>query len=75
MCLAVPAKIISINGTNAKVDIMGNISFADISLLSDINIGDYVMVHAGFAIQKYDIAEAEETLKLISELLKVSGEK
>jgi hydrogenase expression/formation protein HypC len=76
MCLAVPAKVISIDGVIAQADMMGNMTSADISLLEKVNIGDYIMVHAGFAIQKYDEDEARATLDLLKELfekLKMSG--
>mgnify|MGYP001564719705 CR=1 FL=1 len=73
MCLAVPAKVISIEGVNAQVDMMGNETIADISLLADVKVGDYVMVHAGFAIQKYDEQDAQETLALIGELFEKAG--
>jgi len=69
MCLAVPAKVIKIEGTTALVDMMGNQTQADISVLEGVKIGDYVMVHAGFAIQKYDEEEARESLKLIREMI------
>jgi hydrogenase expression/formation protein HypC len=68
MCLAVPAKVISIEGSTATVDMMGNTTSADISLLENVTIGDYVLVHVGFAIQKYDEAEAKITLDLLQEL-------
>jgi len=68
MCLAVPAKIVSIEGNVATVDIMGNASKADLSLLENVVIGDYVLVHVGFAIQKYDEEEAKATLTLIREM-------
>jgi hydrogenase expression/formation protein HypC len=69
MCLAVPAKVTAINGLSATVDMMGNISTADLSLLENVNIGDYVLVHVGFAIQKYDETEAKETLDLLKEIV------
>ena len=72
MCLAIPAKVISIDGAIAQADMMGNMTSADISLLENVNIGDYIMVHAGFAIQKYDEDEASATLELLSELFKKS---
>jgi hydrogenase expression/formation protein HypC len=72
MCLAVPAKVISIDGTIAQADMMGNMTDADISLLEKVQIGDYIMVHAGFAIQKYDEDEAKATLDLLKELFKKS---
>ena len=68
MCLAVPAKITAINGDIATVDMMGNTTTADISLLENVSLGDYVMVHVGFAIQKYDEKEAAITLELLKEL-------
>lgn len=73
MCLAVPAKVVSIEGVNAHVEMMGNETSADISLLSGVKVGDYVMVHAGFAIQKYDEQDAQETLALIGELFEKAG--
>ena len=68
MCLAVPAKVISIDGVMAQADMMGNMTSADISLLEKVTIGDYIMIHAGFAIQKYDEDEAMATLDLLREL-------
>jgi hydrogenase expression/formation protein HypC len=68
MCLAVPAKVTAIDGDSATVDMMGNTTTADISLLENVTIGDYVMVHVGFAIQKYDEKEAKITLDLLKEL-------
>ena len=73
MCLAVPAKVVSIEGSVANVDMMGNSSCADISLLEKVSVGDYIMVHAGFAIQKYDEEEALATLSLIEEMLGKAG--
>jgi hydrogenase expression/formation protein HypC len=63
MCLGIPSKIIKIEGTNATVDVYG--AHRDISLLvmdEPLNIGDYVIVHAGFAIKKLQEDEAKETL-------------
>ena len=54
MCLAVPGKVIKINNTHAKVDIMGIRKDINILLVDHLNIGDKVMVHAGFAINKID---------------------
>ena len=74
MWLAVPAKITKIEGTTAFVDMTGNKPNADIALLENINIGDYVLIHAGFAIQKYDATEAVENIELIKEVLKKSND-
>ena len=68
MCLAIPGRVISINGTVAEVDFEGSTTRADISVLPDVKVGDYVMVHAGLAIQKYDEQEALDNLALIREL-------
>ncbi|MCL5771529.1 MAG: HypC/HybG/HupF family hydrogenase formation chaperone [Actinobacteria bacterium] len=64
MCVAVPAKIISIDETNAVIDSMGVIKNIDISLIPDVKIGDFVIVHAGFAIQIIDTEEAQKILEL-----------
>lgn len=68
MCLAVPGRILEIEGTTGRVDFNGVSREADMTLLPDAKAGDYVLVHAGFAIQKLDEAEAKETLKLFEEL-------
>ena len=68
MCLAVPARVTEIEGNTATIDIMGNTRSADITLLDDVTIGDYVLVHAGFGIQKLDPSDAEETLQIFKSL-------
>jgi hydrogenase expression/formation protein HypC len=68
MCLSIPGKIVSIDGINASVDINGALVRSDISLLQDLKIGDYLLVHSGFAIQKYSLEEAQETLRLFQEM-------
>ena len=68
MCLAIPAKVIQVNGTSALVTIEDMEYQASLLLLPDVNPGDYIMLHAGFAIEKVDAAEAEETLRLLNEL-------
>lgn len=75
MCLAIPGKIISIdkNKEHASIDYGdGTKRDANVSLV-EVKIGDYVLVHAGFAIQILDEKEAKETLKLFREILQ-SGE-
>ena len=67
MCVAVPAKIISIDETNAVIDSMGVIKNIDISLIPDVKIGDFVIVHAGFAIQIIDGDEAQKILDLFED--------
>ena len=71
MCLAVPSKVIGIRDTIATIDVYG--ARRDVSLLilpEEVDIGDYVLVHAGFAIQKIDKKTAHDALKLIEEILK-----
>lgn len=69
MCLGVPMKIISIDGTDAVAEIDGVRRDASLMLLDeDIAVGDYVIVHAGFAISKLDEAEALETLEIMREI-------
>ena len=71
MCLAVPAKVVRIKGDVAEVDFGGVVRKANISLV-DTKIGDYVIVHAGYAIQTLDKKEAEETLEWFQEILEDS---
>lgn len=68
MCLAVPAEVKSIKGHEATVDYGGVSRKANISLV-DAKVGDYVIVHAGYAIQVMDKDEAEKTLDLFREML------
>jgi len=68
MCLAIPAKVMEINGRNAKVDFGGTFRDVNVSLV-DAKKNDYVLVHAGYAIQVMDEKEANETLKLWEEML------
>ncbi len=68
MCLAVPGRIIEIDGTKARVDFGGVTREADLTLVPEAEVESYVLVHAGFAIQLLNEAEAEETLNLFREL-------
>ena len=67
MCIAVPGKVISISGGRAKVDFSGNIIETDVRLV-DVKIGDYVLVHAGFAIEVMKETDAEELAALLQEI-------
>lgn len=71
MCLAVPARVMVINGEEAILDYGGVKRNANIGMLSDVKVGDYVLVHVGYAISKMDEEEALETLKLWDEMLKL----
>jgi|BarGraNGADG00211_3_1021988.scaffolds.fasta_scaffold08721_2 hydrogenase expression/formation protein HypC len=70
MCLGIPAKIIFIEGEMATVSIGGVEYPASLQLLPDASLGDYVIIHAGFAIEKIDLQEAEETIRIIQEIEK-----
>lgn len=68
MCLAVPGKITSLKGGNAEVDFSGVKRQVSLDLVPAAKKNDYVLVHAGFAIQVLEPKEAEETLKLFGEI-------
>ncbi|HUT68396.1 MAG TPA: HypC/HybG/HupF family hydrogenase formation chaperone [Dehalococcoidales bacterium] len=72
MCLAIPALIKSIDGQQAEVDIEGITRDASLQLTPDAKVGDYVLLHTGYAISVIDAAEAAETLKLLKELSEAS---
>ncbi|MCM8764114.1 MAG: HypC/HybG/HupF family hydrogenase formation chaperone [Candidatus Omnitrophica bacterium] len=68
MCLAVPMKIKRKKGNTATVSLGGVERNIDVSLVENVKIGDYVIVHAGFAIQKLRKREAEATLRLLDRI-------
>jgi len=74
MCLAVPAKVKDIKKNSAVVDFGGVAREISLGILSGVEKGDYVLVHAGFAIGKVSELEAQDTLKLLEELRQVSRE-
>ena len=69
MCLGIPARVIEVKGGTAIVDFGGVKREVDASL-EDVEPGDYVIVHAGIVISKIDQREAEETIKLLQELVR-----
>ena len=74
MCLAIPARITRIEGTRAELDVEGTTTSADISMVPKVRVGQYVIVHAGFAIQVYDEREAQETLQAFREIAEAEEE-
>ena len=74
MCLSVPAKIVEINGEMARVAVGETIVNASLQMLDDVEIGDYVLLHTGFALQKISPADAAETLVLFEELEEINKE-
>jgi len=67
MCLAIPSKITHIHNNMATIDVDGVQRQASLLLLEGVVVGDYVIVHAGFAIHKIDEATALETLQFLKE--------
>jgi len=68
MCLSVPAEIISIDGQMAKASVGGAIREISLQLVEDMHIGDFVLLHTGYAIEKISAEEAVETVRLLREL-------
>jgi len=69
VCLAIPAKVIAIESDGiAEVDIEGVRQKASVELVPEIEVGSYVLIHAGFALSVLDTDEAEETLKVFREV-------
>ena len=73
MCLAVPARVESIDGDFAEVDFGGTRKKVCVSLLQDLEIGEYVIVHTGYAIEKMKPEEAKKTLALFEEMAQMES--
>lgn len=75
MCLAVPSQVVSIDGSGiAKVSVMGVERECSLRLVPDAKVGDFVLVHAGFAIQRVEEQDARETLHLLEEIPDLLGD-
>jgi len=72
MCLAIPVKIVSIDGDEAEAEIGGVRRRVSIAFTPEAKVGDYVLLHTGYAIGVVDETEAEETLKLLEEIASLS---
>lgn len=72
MCLAIPAKILEVNGNIAKVDFGQGVAREVNVMLVDAKVGDYVLVHAGYAIEKLDQKAAQESLDTWRQVLEQS---
>ena len=68
MCLAIPAKVESITDSVGVVALGGSRTKADLALVPDVKVGDWVLVHAGYAITILDEAEAKQTYELLASL-------
>jgi len=75
MCLAVPARIIEKDGDKAVADAMGNRWNIRVTLTPDIEVGDVVLIHAGYAIAKVDEEEARKTWELFEEIAQFEAER
>ncbi|MCJ7681579.1 MAG: HypC/HybG/HupF family hydrogenase formation chaperone [Candidatus Aminicenantes bacterium] len=70
MCLGIPAKVVEIDeDSKGKVDYLGTRVKTNLMLLEDVSVGDWVIIHAGYAISKLNEEEAQETLELLREYL------
>lgn len=68
MCLSLPARVIAIEGEMAEVSVGGAVFRAGLQMVDDVTVGDYVLLHAGFAIEKLKEEDALETLRLLQEM-------
>jgi len=75
MCLAIPLRLVSVNGTDAVGEVGGIQREVSIMMTPDVKVGDYVIVHAGFAIQVLDQKEAEENLELLRQIGEAAEQK
>ena len=74
MCLAIPAKVVEIRGgVLATVDVGGVRRDVSLALVDDVAVGDYVIVHVGYALNRLDPVEAEQTLALFRQVAEQSG--
>jgi hydrogenase expression/formation protein HypC len=72
MCLAIPAKVLEVRGDIAKVDFGQGVAREVNVMLVEARVGEYVLVHAGYAIEKLDQEAAEESLRYWREILEQS---
>lgn len=75
MCLGIPAKILKLDGDYADADINGATIRIGLQLLDKVSLGDYVLVHTGYALEKINEKEALETLEMIRQLEEPDPEK
>ena len=68
MCLSIPARVVSVDGEMADVSVGGAIFRAGLQMVENVKVGDYVLLHAGFAIERLNEEDALETLRLLKEM-------
>jgi hydrogenase expression/formation protein HypC len=71
MCLSVPGKVVEIQNNMAKVEVGGVLRDVSMDVCPDVAVGEYVLIHTGFAIQKLDEKEALETLDLLRRMAEI----
>jgi len=74
MCLGIPVKIKKIEGNSAVASAGGVERTIGIELTPDVKVGEYVLLHAGFAIEKISVVDAKETLRLLDEMFSIEDE-
>lgn len=74
MCLAIPGQVVDVRDGTATIDMMGVRRDISLSLTPSARIGDWVLVHAGFAIEVIDAEQAEETIQIVRELDELASE-
>ena len=68
MCLAIPARVVEINGNQALIEVEGVRHAASLALVEEVQVGDYVLLHAGFALRKWSAQEAQEQAALLEDV-------
>jgi hydrogenase expression/formation protein HypC len=69
MCLAIPVRVVAVYGDGmVEADVGGVITRVSVALLDEVDVGDYLILHAGFAITRLDVDEAERSLALFAEI-------
>jgi hydrogenase expression/formation protein HypC len=71
MCLSVPGKVVEIHDNMAKVEVGGMLREVSMDVCPDVTVGEYVLIHTGFAIQRLDEKEALETLELLRKMVDI----
>jgi len=74
LCVAVPMRVVEVGEFDCVAEIDGVRKSANTMTLDDVKVGDYIMVHAGFAIAKLDPVTAEETLALMRQIVEMEGD-
>ena len=74
MCLAIPGQVVDVRDSTATIDMMGVRRDISLSLTPSAQVGDWVLVHAGFAIEVIDAEQAEETIEIVRELDELASE-